>query len=78
MSTVPSAATLWSQSQFRWCRKLGCQLFQGYYLRKPEVLCGRHIPSNRLSVLSLLAECANMESSANVIVGIIARDVPLT
>jgi EAL and modified HD-GYP domain-containing signal transduction protein len=78
MSTVPSAATLWSQSQFRWCRKLGCQLFQGYYLRKPEVLCGRHIPSNRLSVLSLLAECANMESSANVIAGIIARDAPLT
>ena len=67
-----------SEAEFRWCRKLGCELFQGYYLRQPEVLSGRHIPSNRLSVLSLLAECANMESSANVIAGIIARDAPLT
>jgi EAL and modified HD-GYP domain-containing signal transduction protein len=67
-----------SEAEFRWCRKLGCELFQGYYLRKPEVLSGRRIPSNRLSVLSLLTECANMESSANVIAGIIARDAPLT
>jgi c-di-GMP phosphodiesterase len=67
-----------SEAEFRWCRKLGCEFFQGYYLRKPEVLSGRHIPSNRLSVLSLLAECANTESSANVIAGIITRDAPLT
>ena len=67
-----------SEAEFRWCRRLGCQLFQGYYLRKPEVLAGRRIPSNRLSVLSLLTECANLESSANVIAGIIARDAPLT
>ena len=67
-----------SEAEFRWCRRLGSQLFQGYYLRKPEVLAGRRIPSNRLSVLSLLTECANLESSANVIAGIIARDAPLT
>ena len=42
------------------------------------MLAGRRIPSNRLSVLSLLTECANLESSANVIAGIIARDAPLT
>ncbi len=33
-----------SEAEFRWCRRLGCQLFQGYYLRKPEVLAGRRIP----------------------------------
>jgi EAL and modified HD-GYP domain-containing signal transduction protein len=53
-------------------------LFQGYYLRKPEVLAGRRIPSNRLSVLSLLSECANLESPANVIAAIISRDASLT
>ena len=67
-----------SEAEFRWCRKLGCELFQGYYLRRPEVLAGRRIPSNRLSVLSLVAECTDMESSAGVIAGIIARDGPLT
>ncbi len=57
---------------------MGCALFQGYYLRRPEVLAGRRIPSSRLSVLSLLAECTETESSAGVIASIIARDAPLT
>jgi EAL and modified HD-GYP domain-containing signal transduction protein len=35
-----------------------------YYLRKPELL-GRRIPSNKLSVLSLLAECTNLETPAS-------------
>jgi c-di-GMP-related signal transduction protein len=67
-----------SEAEFRWCRKLGRGLFQGYYLRRPEVLSGRRIPANRLSVLSLLSECANLESSANMIAATIARDAPLT
>jgi EAL and modified HD-GYP domain-containing signal transduction protein len=72
------AEKLESEAEFRSCCKMGCELFQGYYLRKPEVLSGRRIPSNRLSVLSLLAECTNVETSANIIAGIIARDAPLT
>jgi EAL and modified HD-GYP domain-containing signal transduction protein len=67
-----------SEAEFRWCKAEGCQLFQGYYLRKPEMLVGRRIPSNKLSVLSLLAECTNLETSATVIAGIIARDAVLT
>jgi c-di-GMP phosphodiesterase len=67
-----------SEREYRCGRSLGCELFQGYYLRKPEVLSGRRIPANRLSVLSLVAECANLENSASVIAGIIARDAPLT
>jgi EAL and modified HD-GYP domain-containing signal transduction protein len=47
-------------------------------LRKPDLLVGRRIPSNKLSVLSLVAECTNMETSAGVIAGIIARDASLT
>ena len=67
-----------SEAEFRWCRGEGCELFQGYYLRRPELLVGRRIPSNRLSVLSLLAECTNLDNSASVIAGIIARDAALT
>jgi EAL and modified HD-GYP domain-containing signal transduction protein len=67
-----------SEAEFRWTRKLGCRLFQGYYLRRPEVVSGRRIPSNRLSVLSLLSECANLESSAGMIAAAIARDAALT
>jgi EAL and modified HD-GYP domain-containing signal transduction protein len=67
-----------SEVEFGWCKREGCQLFQGYYLRKPELLVGRRIPSNKLSVLSLIAECTNLETSAGVIAGIIARDAVLT
>ena len=67
-----------SEAEFGWTRRLGCTLFQGYYLRRPEVVSGRRIPSNRLSVLSLLSECANLESSAAMIAAAIARDAPLT
>jgi EAL and modified HD-GYP domain-containing signal transduction protein len=67
-----------SETEFRWCRSLGCDLFQGYYLRRPEVLAGRRIPSSRLSVLSLLAECADQESSASGVASLIARDAALT
>ena len=67
-----------SEAEFRWCRKLGCGLFQGYYLRRPEILSGRRIPSNRLSVLSLLSECADLENSAGTIAAVVSRDAPLT
>jgi EAL and modified HD-GYP domain-containing signal transduction protein len=42
------------------------------------VLSGRRIPSNRLSVLSLLSECTNLESSPGMIAATIERDAPLT
>jgi EAL and modified HD-GYP domain-containing signal transduction protein len=67
-----------SEAEFLWCRKLGCARFQGYYLRRPETLSGRRIPSNRLSVLSVLSKCANLETSAGMIADTIARDAPLT
>jgi EAL and modified HD-GYP domain-containing signal transduction protein len=67
-----------SEAEYRWCKAAGCALFQGYYLRKPELLVGRRIPSNKLSVLSLVAECANLENSADVIAGAITRDATLT
>ena len=67
-----------SEEEFQCCKAMGCSLFQGYYLRKPDLLAGRRIPSNKLSVLSLLAECSNLDTSATVIAGVIARDAALT
>jgi EAL and modified HD-GYP domain-containing signal transduction protein len=67
-----------TEDEFRWCRTLGCAFFQGYYLRRPEIVSGRRIPANRLSVLSLLSECANLENSAGTIAAAVSRDAPLT
>ena len=67
-----------NEQEFRACRALGCDLFQGYYLRRPEVLRGARIPSNRLSALSLLAQCRAADGSAAAVANIITRDASLT
>jgi EAL and modified HD-GYP domain-containing signal transduction protein len=66
-----------SEEEFHTAQALGCDLFQGYYLRKPEILRGCRIPANRLSALSLLSECMDPEQSAGAIAAIIARDASL-
>lgn len=66
-----------SEQEFKACRDLGCDLFQGYYLRKPEMVSGKRIPNNRLSVLSLLTECMADGASGRSIAAIINRDAAL-
>lgn len=65
-----------SEQEFRRCQAAGCDLFQGYYLRRPEVVKATRIPSNRLSALSLLTEC--MVSQWKPIASVIERDPTLT
>jgi len=67
-----------SESEFQACCDLGCDLFQGYYLRKPELVTGTRIPNNRLSVLSLLTECMAAGASGRSIAAIIDQDAALT
>jgi EAL and modified HD-GYP domain-containing signal transduction protein len=65
-----------SEQEFRRCHGAGCDLFQGYYLRRPETVSGARIPSNRLSALALLSEC--MLSQWKPIAAVIERDPTLT
>ena len=67
-----------SQEDLDRCRGWGCDLFQGYYLRRPETLSGKRAPSNRLSLLALLSECVNSASTVNAIASVIQRDAVLT
>jgi EAL and modified HD-GYP domain-containing signal transduction protein len=67
-----------SEEEFQRSKALGCDLFQGYFLRKPEVLRGRRIPANRLSALSLLSECMDPDQSAAAIATVIERDAAMS
>jgi EAL and modified HD-GYP domain-containing signal transduction protein len=67
-----------SEPELRAWAALGCDLFQGYYLRRPEVLDGRRLPANRLSALSLIAACRQEDGSLDRISNVIARDAALT
>lgn len=66
-----------SAEEFESSRALGCDLFQGYYLRKPEVLRGRKIPANQMSALALMAECMDPDQSAIAIAATLSRDASL-
>jgi len=67
-----------SEEEFQRCRDWGCELFQGYYLRKPELVKGWRVPSNQLSVMALLTRLTEAETSATSVGAAIARDVTLT
>ncbi len=67
-----------TQEEMDRCQGWGCELFQGYYLRRPETLSGKRVPANRLSLLALLSECVNSASTINAIAGVIQRDAVLT
>ena len=66
-----------SEQEFRDFRQWGCELFQGYFLHRPEVLTGKRIPSNRLSILALLSECADPSCSIPAVAAAIGRDAAL-
>lgn len=42
--------------EFRFCQTLGFDLYQGYFLSKPELLEGRKLDSNQTTLLKILSE----------------------
>lgn len=67
-----------SSLQFELCKALGFDLFQGYFLRRPEVVRARKAPSNSLSTLCLLSECQQPGADLDRIARVIAGDVTLS
>ncbi|MCS4504467.1 HDOD domain-containing protein [Arhodomonas aquaeolei] len=67
-----------TREEFEHCRTLGCTLFQGYFLRRPELLTGRVPESNRIVLLQLLAAFADPDVSTRQLIELIERDPPLT
>jgi EAL and modified HD-GYP domain-containing signal transduction protein len=60
------------------CHELGFELFQGYFLRKPETLKARRPPMNRLGMLCVLSKCRDPKVSLSEIGKVIATDVTLS
>ncbi len=44
-----------TQEDYAYCADAGCQLFQGYFFCKPEIMRSKRIDANRVAVLELLA-----------------------
>ncbi|MAB90202.1 MAG: hypothetical protein CMJ90_12185 [Planctomycetes bacterium] len=67
-----------TDEEFRFCRDLGFQFFQGWFLGKPKVITVKHIPTSQLSVLRLLAALHDDGASRDVLAEIIRQDPALT
>lgn len=64
--------------ELRECIALGFTLFQGFFLRRPEIVAGRRLDSHQMVLLQLLAELNQQEPCTDVLVNLIEQDPNLT
>jgi len=60
------------------CKKLGFDLFQGYFLARPQIISGRKMSDNKQSVLQLLAALQDPDVPVEKIEKMLARDAVLS
>lgn len=67
-----------TQEEFALCQQLGFDYFQGYFFCKPNILKGQHTPSNRLSLIHLLAKISDPEIDTEELLQLVTQDVTLS
>lgn len=67
-----------SREQYDFCVKLGFDLFQGYFFAKPKIIQGQRLPTNKLSVLELLASVYDPDIDMHRLSAIVGKDVVLS
>jgi EAL and modified HD-GYP domain-containing signal transduction protein len=72
------AEKLESYADYRFCRKLGCELFQGYFFCRPELVQHDGVDANRLALLELLAALQDPDVDLPALERTIATDVSLS
>lgn len=64
--------------EYQFCKDLGCSLFQGYFLYKPNIVQGATLSSNKATVLKLIAELNQQDADVDSIKTIITQDSELS
>ncbi|HEY1511548.1 MAG TPA: HDOD domain-containing protein [Solirubrobacteraceae bacterium] len=67
-----------TQEDYAFCAELGCELFQGYFFCRPELLHDRGIVASRLSLLEVIAALQDPAVDIAQLERLIARDVSLS
>lgn len=67
-----------SHAAFQRMNSLGCELFQGYFFAQPQLLEGRKVPNNRMSLLRVVASLQDADASLEAIEDLIRGDVGLS
>lgn len=63
---------------YRRCLELGFELFQGYFLCKPQLISGKKVPASKLLVLELLGKLQNPETTNEELEALVGRDPVLS
>lgn len=56
------------------CKALGCDLFQGYFLEKPQIITGKKLNGNKQAVVQLLAKLHNPDVTVEELKTLISHD----
>jgi len=67
-----------TEEEFEYCRQLGFDYFQGYFLSRPNIVQGTQLPPNRLGVLQLMAKLQDPAAEVSDLEEIIGHDVALS
>ncbi len=66
-----------TQQEFELCRDLGFDLFQGYFLSKPELIEGRKLDGNQMALMKILAEINAPQADIRDLAETVERDPAL-
>lgn len=67
-----------TQEMYDFCKGLGFDYFQGYFLSRPKIMKGHKVPANKLVVMKLIAELQNPDTTPQQLHDIIAQDPGLS
>jgi len=67
-----------SEAMMDRCLALSFDLFQGYFLRRPETVKGAHLPTSKLAALRLITVCQDPDASAQDVSATISADLSMT
>jgi EAL and modified HD-GYP domain-containing signal transduction protein len=66
-----------TQAEFRFCKDLGFDYFQGYFLSRPEVIPGKRTPVDLPTIVLVLEKCRNPLSGVQAIAGLVSQNATL-
>ncbi|MBK5931056.1 EAL and HDOD domain-containing protein [Halochromatium salexigens] len=67
-----------TEEAFEYCKQLGFDYFQGYFLSRPNIVQGAQVPLNRLKLLELTTRLQNPDVDISELEEIISQDVTLS
>ena len=67
-----------TEEEFEYCKQLGFDYFQGYFLSRPNIIQGTQLPPNRLGLLQLLAKLQDPKVEVSDLEEIIGHDAALS